>query len=383
MTNALDRATPSVDALRAPAAPTDRAISDVVVNDIVGIRLVDATAADRAAVERQFGPSGAALGSPDITIRYVDRLPVDGARLVGPEAAFTDEAFLLLRGRHKRAVRAAVPLDTVGGECEVVCEHGVGRVPLLVAIVNLTVLAKGGVALHASAFERDGVGILATGWSKGGKTEALLASLSRGARYVGDEWIHLYGTGRMGGIREPMRVWDWHLASQPVLRNRVRRQDRLRMAALRRLARAACFGGPAGRRAAEVADRHRFVDLPPEQVAGRPIDDASASIDRLLLMTSTVSGPVRARPITGAEVADRMAGSLAFERAPLLDAYRAFRYAFPDRPNTLIEMADDLERRCLHRFLDGIEAFEVLHPRPVDLEILGDAIDGVEPRRLP
>ncbi|MCU1355080.1 MAG: hypothetical protein JWM89_498 [Acidimicrobiales bacterium] len=372
-----------MDARRAPATPTDRALDDVVVNDIVGIRLVDATAEDRAAVERQFGPSSAALASPDITIRYVDRLPLDGARLLGPEAAFTDDAFLLLRGRHKRAVRAAVPLDTVGGRCEIVCEHGVGRVPLLVAIVNLTVLAKGGVALHASAFERDGVGILATGWSKGGKTEALLVSLSRGARYVGDEWVHLYGTGRMGGIREPMRVWDWHLASQPALRNRVRRRDRWRMGALRQLARAGSFGGRAGRRAADLADRHRFVDLPPEGVAGRPIDPASASIDRLLLMTSTTSGPVRARPITGAEVADRMAGSLALEREPLLAAYRAFRYAFPNRPNTLIEMADDLERRCLHRFLDDVEAFEILHPRPVDLEILGDAIDGLDPRRLP
>ena len=72
------------------------------------------------------------------------------------------------------------PGADVGGPCELRCEHGVGRVPHLVALVNLAVLARGGVALHASAFARDGSATVATGWSKGGKTEALLAACDAG-----------------------------------------------------------------------------------------------------------------------------------------------------------------------------------------------------------
>jgi len=47
-------------------------------------------------------------------------------------------------------------------------------VPHLLAVINLTALAKGVLPLHASAFTYRGLGVLATGWAKGGKTETLL-----------------------------------------------------------------------------------------------------------------------------------------------------------------------------------------------------------------
>ena len=67
-----------------------------------------------------------------------------------------------------------LPLERAGDRCEIVCERGLSAVPHLVAIVNLTALAHGVLPLHASAFSWNGTGILATGWAKGGKTEALL-----------------------------------------------------------------------------------------------------------------------------------------------------------------------------------------------------------------
>ncbi len=62
--------------------------------------------------------------------------------------------------------------------CEIVCERGRARVPLLTANVNLVVLGNGALPLHAAAFRFDGTGVLVTGWSKGGKTETLLAFMA-------------------------------------------------------------------------------------------------------------------------------------------------------------------------------------------------------------
>src|SRR5438067_2311495 len=84
---------------------------------------------------------------------------------------------------------ALLHLDQIGGPVEIVCERGVGAVPLLTAIVNLTALGRGALPLHGSAFEHEGTGVVTTGWSKGGNTESLLAFTARGARYVADEWV--------------------------------------------------------------------------------------------------------------------------------------------------------------------------------------------------
>ena len=82
--------------------------------------------------------------------------------------------------------------------------RGLPAIPLLVPIVNLTALANGALPLHASAFVHRGTGVVATGWSKGGKTEALLAFSANGARYVGDEWVYVAADGsRVSGIPSP------------------------------------------------------------------------------------------------------------------------------------------------------------------------------------
>src|SRR3990172_3169438 len=110
-------------------------------------------------------------------------------------------------------------------------------------------LARGALPLHASAFLWNGTGALATGWAKGEKTEALLAFLTEGATYVGDEWVYLAGDGaRVFGIPEPIRIWDWQLEHVPWLGRRLPRGERARLAALRALSRvAARIGAGTGR----------------------------------------------------------------------------------------------------------------------------------------
>src|SRR5918997_1422679 len=77
---------------------------DFDLHGLAAVRLIDASPADAAAVERQLGPLRATLDrEPDLIIRFVPRLRVtEPIRLLGVgDAGFTDEGFLVLRSRHK------------------------------------------------------------------------------------------------------------------------------------------------------------------------------------------------------------------------------------------------------------------------------------------
>ena len=146
-------------------ATTDHELIDFDLHGLAGVRLVDADARDVATVGRQLGELRRPLGrEPDIVLRFVDRLPLRGRlRYLGlDDAAFTDDAFLVLRSRHKAPARVQLPLDRVGGQIEIVCERGLPAVPLLIPILNLTVLANGVLPLHASAFLHEGIGVVTT-----------------------------------------------------------------------------------------------------------------------------------------------------------------------------------------------------------------------------
>ncbi|RIK48482.1 MAG: hypothetical protein DCC57_13410, partial [Chloroflexi bacterium] len=158
------------------------ATADFDLHGIAGIRLVDATSADVAAVARQLGPLRSELArEPDLVIRFIDRLPLPSPiRYIGvDDAGFAGDAFLVLRSKHKAQARVQIPLAQVGVQpAEIVCEHGLPAVPLLIAMINLVALSKGVLPMHAAAFSYQGQGILTTGWSKGGKTETLLAFMA-------------------------------------------------------------------------------------------------------------------------------------------------------------------------------------------------------------
>ena len=230
---------------------------DYDLHGLARVRLLDASPRDAAVVGRQLGlHPAAAHGEPDLVIRFVDRLPVNGPlRLVGlNDAGFTNDAFLILRGRFKSRARVQIPFEQIGRKCEIVCERGVARVPLLTSILNLTVLGRGALALHAAAFRFNGTGVLTTGWSKGGKTETLLAFMAHGATYVGDEWVYLSPDGKhVFGVPEPIRVWGWHLESLPQYRSAVSRRDRTRLRMLSLIVRGLHWATDHGARASRVA----------------------------------------------------------------------------------------------------------------------------------
>jgi hypothetical protein len=357
---------------------------DFDLHGLAGVRLVGASPRDIAAVERQLGPLQTELArEPDIVVRFVDRLELsEPMRLLGVgDAGYTDEGFVVLRSRHKSKARVLMPLADVGAQPQIVCERGLAAVPLLIPVLNLTVLANGALPLHAAAFEFEGAGVVATGWSKGGKTESLLAFAARGARYVADEWAYLSADGRrVYGIPEPVRLWDWHLRQAAQYRRRLARGERARLAALRA---AAATEGAAralrrGRRGGAV-DRvyslvrnQLHVDAEPERLFGER--QPSTSFDRLFFLVTHDSPETIVEPIEPENVARRMLFSLQFERLDFIGAYLKLRFAFPEALSPLIENAQEIERERLLEILAGKPAYIVRHPYPTSLAGLHEAM---------
>ncbi|HEX6248363.1 MAG TPA: hypothetical protein VFZ64_10870 [Nocardioidaceae bacterium] len=356
---------------------------DFDLHGIVGVRLVDATHADLATVTRQLGPlRGDLAGAPDITVRFVDRATASPLTHVGiGDSGYNDDGFFVLRRVGGTTARARIPFADVGRGLEVVCERAMPAVPHLLALVNLTALAKGVLPLHASAFTLDGLGVLVTGWAKSGKTETLLAAVGRGACYVGDEWVYLTRDGNMYGVPEPIRVWDWHLDQKPDILARRPRRDRARLATWRGLGTLAATaastplpGAGLIRRGAPVVARQAYLQVPPEELFGAHRVRLHGRLDAAVLVMSHQDDGLVTRDAGPEEISRRMASSLADERATLLVHYRQYRYAFPELSSSAVENAGRREARLLTAIFDDRPAAVVAHPYPCDIAALGDAV---------
>ena len=136
--------------------------SDFDLHGLVGVRVVDGTPADVAVVRRQLGHPETTLDrEPDLTVRFVDRLAPSPLTLVGVgESGYDDDSFYLLQAKGGSTRRTRIPFDRLGPGAELVCERGIPAVPHLLATVNLVLLTRNVLPLHATALEVDGEGIL-------------------------------------------------------------------------------------------------------------------------------------------------------------------------------------------------------------------------------
>ena len=362
---------------------------DFNLHDFVGIRLLGAGEREVGLIQRQIGPISRKLeGEPDISLRFVDRLESTSTLIsIGlDDAGFDDEAFFVLRSKNKSRARIKIPLENVGRHCEIVCERGVTAVPHLIAIINLTALAKGILPLHASAFDYQGTGVVTTGWAKGGKTETLLSFMEHGASYVGDEWIYFGPDERIYGIPEPIRLWDWHLENLPGLRGTLSRKARFRLLLLRFIAstgrRMSGVGrqspgviASTARRVCSLVERQRYAHFPPHSAFGQENCVLRGKADRIFLMLSHESDEVAVRQIPADNLIDRMVFSLQEERADLVSLYNKFRFAFPERRNEILEECAAIERDLLRRLFDKRTCYELRHPYLVPFERLFDAVE--------
>ncbi len=361
---------------------------DTVDFDLAGMVRVRVTGGGReiAAVGRQLGlPRSPVDGGADISIEFVDRIAGTGLerKLGRDEASFDDDGFLVTRAKSKARARVRIPFEDIGDGLVIRCEPGLPAVPLLVPILAVTALTKGLLPLHAGAFEWNGCGVVVTGWSKGGKTETLLATAEAGARYVGDEWCYIDPSRSLVvGIPEPVTVWGWHVRHFPSLRARVPRRDRIRMGLLDLPDRLESLVPERWRvqRPARMLRRIAFHTrdrantwLDPHELFG--VDDVSSvSLDRLVLVVSAETDDVTLRPMAGSEIASRMVSSVRYELEPLLQHYRMFRYAFPERTSRALERLDADLDVTMHRGLDDVPGWVLEHPYPVDLAALAEGL---------
>lgn len=374
----------------APVSDTVRVVrtlnvADYDIHGVVGVRLIDAAAEDRAAVESQIGRSrGSLRAAPDITVRFVERIPTDGLRYVEVgRSGFTGNDFLLRSNGH-RAAWVRVPFDTLGGRCEFVCERGARMVPLLKPALRLTALRKGYVPFHASAFEWQGAGIIVAGWAHGGKTSALLAFADRGARFIGDELILLTADGRtVLGFSNDLSLSTWQVSQLVNIGYRFGRRRTWLAGMVGKLARAS-----APRKIGDRSDGRprRFLHAAVSKVdarlktrvsidalfaAGTPL---AGEAHRTFFMTSHADNDITVEPTAPHDVARRMSESLRYEALPLLGQYHAFRFAFPDRRNPAIEVMHEQEQRLLSRALADHATYVVRHPYPAPLNRLFEAM---------
>ena len=362
---------------------------DFDLHGLFRLRLTNATQREAAMITRQLGPIAAPLsGEPDLVIRFVDQIPTTGdLRYIGlNDSAYTSDGFLVLKGKHKSNIKVQIPFESIGQQAEMVCERGVSSIPYLIAFLNMTLLSKGVLPLHASAFTYQGKGALITGWAKGGKTEILLAFMSRGASYVGDEWIYLCpDEPTMFGVPEPIRVWNWHLDSLPHYRARLKRKEQFKLRSLETVSRSMDrLSGSSGKRVSApakllrrvnpIVKRQLYTHFAPHALFGEDHIRETAAVDKVIFTASHQSDDIVVSPYDADEIARRMVFSLAEEQLGFTSQYLKYRFAFPEKQNYWMENAGSIQSELLSKALRGKDAISVLHPYPVHIPALYDAL---------
>lgn len=359
---------------------------DYDIFGVVGIRLINPTEKDAAAVVNQLGPAHAPLQrEPDIVIRFHREMKIPDLIFLGLNSAgYNEDGFYILRS-DKANCKARIPFEDIGNKQLVIdCESGLRAVPLLIALTNLAFLSKRYLPLHASAYLYNGVANMVTGWAKGGKTEGLLSFANHGAAYIADEWtIIAEGGEEMFGIAEPIRLWDWQFKHIPHVQHKIKAQKKMLFKGIHTMdAVGKTFSNSPLRKTFPVKllnealpafKRQLNVRLQPHDIFQDRFCK-SAPLDKIFLIMSHDSPAITVKPFDPLAIAEMMISSNEYEHIPLLEHYRAFTFAFPELRNSFLDNMRDLQAELIRKAFKGREAYQVLHPYPVDFEPLYQAM---------
>ncbi len=260
--------------------------------------------------------------------------------------------------------------------------------PVIRATLQVAMAFEGSVALHATTVVADGGAIAVAGWSESGKTEAALALMEDGARFVSDKWTVV---GREGVVSPfPVRVGirRWVLRYLPRLRTSLPRAASAQLVAAGAAsamagASARLPDGPLMGRASDVLDRAASLggraSLTPTELRsayGQPDDDlALAPLRAVGLLTTVPAGqPVEADPIHPAWAAERLARSAAFERRRFFAVHERARFALPERRQDLVTACVERERALLEDVFSNATIVGVRAPFPTDPRVVAAAV---------
>jgi hypothetical protein len=355
---------------------------DFDLHGVLGIRVVNATGKDATSFALRFGYYQGPLDrEADITIRFEDELAPPSMTYIGLNStAFSKDRFYLLDKKDGKVV-AQIPMDNIGKRCEIVFQSGIGIKDLLFEIIKFTLLSKGYIPIHASAFQYDGMGALVVGWKKGGKTEALVSFVNQGANYVGDEIVILSPDGEtMFGLPIGVTLWDWQFKYIPRLVPKVSLERKILFRGIhllesidRRIHRGVLkrvFPSETLARAMPFLRRGLKISRSPQKLFTKRLCQGKVSVDKLFLIMSHSNPEIAVGSCSPSEVADRMASSNEFELSNFLQDYRAYKFAFPNVRNRFLDEISEKQGLLLRRALQGKEAYKVMHPYPVPLDQL-------------
>lgn len=356
-----------------PPAPTDATFD---VHGLVSVAVCGATPAQVAAVAARLGDLRAPLDrTPDLTIRFAARSGPPPGRPAGGGLRSSDDGLFAEAAGADGPALCRLPLDRLADGAEVVCESHAATVPLLTPLLNVLALRAGGLPLHAATWAWRGVGVAATGWPRSGKTTSLLAFLAAGATPGAPEWSFVVDDRRLEGLREPVRVRHTHLRESPALRPAVPSRDRARLCGLGAAERAAArLPGRLGRTIPPRLEARRWVDVPPERLAGAPPASATLRLDHLLVVVRSDVDTPRVTPMTTDEAAAALAAAFAHDTEPLVAAGRVHRFTFPGRDLPVLSRLQERYELLARDRLAGVPVHRVEHRPPHTTSRLVEAL---------
>ncbi len=351
------------------------------------VRAVNPSPPDVATLSRQLGSKSTPVNAevePLLVVEFVDDpLPTRHALIGLHEAAYDDDGGFYATKPSLAGQWVRIPFGDIRPGCRLVASTGTHHIFHLIAVLNLIVLQRGVVPLHAAALRFRDAGVLIVGWSKGGKSELLLGAMSRGATYVADEWAYLHAeTGTVTGLPEPIRLWDRFYDVLPEARQDldVRRRARFGLLSLGQSAVEALdqrINSRALKKTSALLGRQRYVTVSPHELFGSGRCAPETTIDHLILVESHSDDTSLLEPLDPTVALKRLDASLWAERQPLRDHYTMFRYAFPDRRDDAVEQAAEREQDLIDRGLGGVDTMRLLHPFPAPIATMTDLLEDM------
>jgi len=364
---------------------------DYDLHNLVGIRVVNATQRALKAIQRQIGRLPTNIHRlPDIEIIFTDKIkPVGELFYIGLNFAGYDSGgnFYIINNDEAHS-KMAINFDQIDETLTVICEREITSIPLLNHLINFNFLKKGYVPLHASAFKYENNGILVAGWTKGGKTESLLAFLKNGAQYVGDEWVMISENGdKMYGIPYPICVWDWQLPYIKNLIPGINFQKKMTFKAIyffdwssRNIINRIfpnSFLSNLSKQLVQKFNKQLHVRIDPIRLLQGEQSNVGCKIDKIFFLMSHDNKEIVIERIDPLEIAMKMSYSNIDEQSPFFEYYNAFRFAYPDRENLFFDNIFETQTSMLHHALRNKESYVVRHPYPVNLDELFQVMEPV------
>ena len=368
---------------------TENRTIDYDLYGIVGIRLVNPAENDIKNLSNLYGSFRSELKrEPDIIIFYRKDWQLKDISYVGVgEAVFNDDGFYIL-SNGCLSLKTQIPFEQIGDKCELVCDQGIGEIPLLNRIISLTFLKKKYLPIHASAFSFNNVGALVIGWSKGGKSESLFSFMKKGARFVGDETVIISSDGKkMFGIPVPVSVWEWQLTeikelmpplniTKKILFKTIHFIDNMHKVFNKSFLKNNSFIKLTGK-ALPVLKKLLNIRIEPEVIFKGKVQWSPTNLDKLVIIMSHNKDDIEVTKYNKNDVADMMITSNLYELDYFYDYYSKFKFAFPSFKNDFLENVENIYNNLLPSAISGIDVYKVQHAYPVSFEKLFAAMEPI------